>query len=110
MPQRSFTDFIVGVLACASVLGFYVVLRESEAAADERRRQARRFAEERWNLPLKRKRRRTVEDSCRHCSGSGDCLSCAPQPCRICKGAGLQPRDATLVPRLTALWDGAAFD
>lgn len=110
MARRSFTDFMVGALACVSVFVFCGLLRESEAAAERRRHDAHLLAQERWRLPFKRHRRRTLDDICRHCGGTGNCASCAPQACRICAGAGLQPRDATLVPRLTALWDGAGFD
>ncbi len=31
-----------------------------------------------------------------------------PATCRVCRGSGLQPRDATLVERLNELWDGVA--
>jgi hypothetical protein len=54
MKDRSFTDFMVGALACISVLGVYAVMRDADAAYVERRRQAAA----RWALP--RKRRRTV--------------------------------------------------
>jgi hypothetical protein len=110
MVRRSFTDFVIGAFACVSVFVFAALLPEKQAAAEKRRHVAHQPTEERWQLPSKRHRRRTLDDVCRHCSGSGNCRSCAPQPCRICSGAGLQPRDATLVPRLTALWDGASFD
>ena len=104
MRDRSFADFMVGALACISVLGFYAVLRESEFYQEERRRRAA----ERWNLPRRKRRRRSPEDDCRHCSGSGACRECNPSPCRVCKGSGLQPRDAAIVDRLSAIWDGGA--
>ena len=116
MRDRTFADFMAGALACISVLGFYAVLRESRLAgplgepelplqqrAGERTRDA-----ERWALPRKRRRRRSPEDDCRHCVGSGTCAECAPAACRVCKGTGLQPHDAALVSRLCTLWDGAA--
>ncbi len=64
----------------------------------------------RWTLPPKarRRRHRVAEDCCRHCKGSGHCEACMPATCRVCRGSGLQPRDATLVTRLTGLWDGAS--
>ena len=37
-----------------------------------------------------------------------ECAECAPAPCRVCKGNGLQPHDEAIASRLTALWDGAA--
>ena len=104
MRDRSFADFMVGALACISVLGFYAVLKETELGAEARRRQAAA----KWTLPRKRKKRRSPEDDCRHCTGTGECEECAPAPCRICKGNGLQPHDAGIKSRLTALWDGAA--
>lgn len=101
MKDRSFADFMVGALACISVLGFYAVLKETEMLHEQRRRQAA----ERWSLPRKRKRRRSPEDDCRHCTGTGECEECAPSPCRVCKGNGLQPHDAAIASRLTALWN-----
>jgi len=103
MRDRSFADFMVGALACISVLGFYAVLKDSELAQEQRKRQAA----ERWALPRKRKRRRSPEDDCRHCTGTGECGECAPSPCRICRGNGLQPHDATVTSRLNALWNPA---
>jgi len=102
MKDRSFADFMVGALACISVLGFYVILRDADAAYVERRKQAAA----RWALPRKRRRRRTPEDLCRHCGGSGTCDACGDESCRICHGNGLQPRDEALVMRLTSMWDG----
>lgn len=95
---------MVGALACVSVLGFYALVKETELAREERRLRAAA----RWALPRKRRRRRSPEDDCRHCTGSGTCRDCAPAACRVCTGSGLQPRDAVTVRRLTALWDGAA--
>jgi hypothetical protein len=104
MKDRAFTDFVVGALACVSVLGFCAVLKETELYREtERRRDA-----ERWALPQKKRRRRSPEDDCRHCTGSGVCEDCAPTPCRVCKGSGLQPHDRDIAARLTSLWDGAA--
>ncbi|HTJ26623.1 MAG TPA: hypothetical protein VMA36_10695 [Candidatus Limnocylindria bacterium] len=94
---------MVGAIACVSVLGFYAVLKESEFYQEERRRRAA----ERWMLPRRKRRRRSPEDDCRHCVGTGVCEECAPTPCRLCQGTGIQPRDEALVSRLTALWDGA---
>ena len=104
MRDRSFADFMAGALACISVLGFYALLKETELAHEQRRRRAA----ERWTLPKKRKRRRSPEDDCRHCTGTGHCAECAPEPCRVCSGVGLQPHDAAIASRLTRLWDGAA--
>jgi hypothetical protein len=102
MKDRSFADFMVGALACISVLGFYAVMRDADAAFMERRRQAAA----RWALPRKRRRRRTPEDLCRHCGGSGSCEACGVDACRVCRGNGLQPRDEALVTRLSLMWDG----
>ncbi|GAC1402721.1 MAG: hypothetical protein NVSMB64_03010 [Candidatus Velthaea sp.] len=102
MRDRSFADFMVGALACISVLGFYAVIRDADASVEEQRR----LAEARWDLPRKRRRRRTPEDYCRHCGGNGACDACGPQSCRICRGSGLQPHDQSLLPRLSAMWDG----
>ncbi len=101
MRDRSFADFMVGALACMSVLGFYAVLKETELHQEQRKRQAA----QRWALPRKRKRRRSPEDDCRHCTGTGECDDCAPQACRVCNGAGLQPHDAAIASRLAALWN-----
>ena len=104
MRDRTFADFMVGALACISVLGFYAVLRETEFYADERRRRVA----ERWALPPRKRRARSPEDVCRHCTGTGVCDECAPAHCRVCQGSGAQPHDEALVSRLSALWDGAA--
>jgi hypothetical protein len=104
MNKRSFADLMVGVLAYVSLTGLAAIA--VEPAAGSRVRTA--VADERWSLPLKRRRRRVREDACRHCSGSGACVACMPATCRVCRGTGLQPRDATLVPRLTELWNGAS--
>ena len=104
MRDRSFADFLVGALACISVLGVCAVIKETEFCREQRRREAA----QKWALPRKRRRHRTPEDDCRHCTGTGVCEECAPTPCRVCKGSGLQPRDAALTSRLAALWDGAA--
>jgi hypothetical protein len=102
MRDRTFADFMVGVLACISVLGVYAVLKESELA----RAEAHRRATVRWELPRPRRRRRSPEDDCRHCAGRGACSECAPEACRVCAGSGRQPRDETIDRRLTSLWDG----
>jgi hypothetical protein len=52
MKERSFADFMVGALACISVLGFYAVMRDADAAYLERRRKAAA----RWVLPCERPR------------------------------------------------------
>ena len=103
MRDRSFADFMVGALACISVLGLCAVLKDTELY----REQERRRAEQRWQLPRRRRRRRSPEDDCRHCTGSGICNECAPTPCRVCKGTGLQPHDTGIASRLALLWDGA---
>ncbi|HEY0382859.1 MAG TPA: hypothetical protein VGC72_11745 [Candidatus Elarobacter sp.] len=108
MRDRTFADFMAGALACISVLGFYAVLRETERCQHQRGEERRRSEAERWALPRKRRRRHSPEDDCRHCTGSGACEECTPSPCRVCKGTGLQPRDAAVVSRLAMLWDGAA--
>jgi hypothetical protein len=100
MNNRSFADLMVGVLAYVSLSGLAAIAADPAAAVAPRR-------DERWSLPIKRRRRRVREDACRHCSGSGHCDACMPATCRVCRGAGLQPRDETLVPRLTELWNGA---
>jgi hypothetical protein len=102
MKERSFADFMVGALACISVLGFYAVMRDADAAYLERRRKAAA----RWVLPRKRRRLRTPEDLCRHCAGTGSCEACGDEACRVCRGNGLQPRDEALVTRLALMWDG----
>lgn len=105
MTNRKFGDLVAGLLACVSVLGgCFALLREAEGYA---RRQRRRAAQ-RWSLPHRDERYRSPEDDCRHCGGSGACPQCAPGACRVCRGAGLQPHDGTVVSRLCALWDGAA--
>ena len=98
MNSRSFADLMVGVLAYVSLSGLAAIAEpatERKAAPDAR-----------WALPVKRRRRRVREDACRHCTGSGECDACMPSTCRVCRGTGLQPRDATLMPRLTELWNG----
>ena len=97
MNNRSFADLMVGVLAYVSLSGLAAIAAEPVAA---------RKPEPRWSLPVKRRLRRVREDACRHCSGSGHCDACMPATCRVCRGTGLQPRDATLLPRLTELWNG----
>jgi hypothetical protein len=104
MRDRSFADFMVGALACISVLGFCAMLKETEFMQEQRKRQAA----EKWTLPRKRRRRRSPEDDCRHCTGSGACDECAPAPSRVCKGSGLQPHDASLATRLNAIWNPSA--
>ncbi len=104
MKDRSFTDLMVGALACISVLGICAILKETELYREEQRRRAA----ERWTLPRKRRRRRSPEDDCRHCTGTGTCEECAPSACRVCKGSGLQPHDDAIVSRLSILWDGTA--
>jgi hypothetical protein len=104
MNKRSFADLMVGVLAFVSLTGLAAIA--VEPGAGSRNRTA--VADERWSLPVKRRRRRVREDACRHCSGSGTCDACMPATCRVCRGTGLQPRDASLVPRLTELWNGAS--
>jgi hypothetical protein len=99
MKSRSFADLLIGVLAYVSLS---IILAATNVAM-------RRDPDTRWTLPVaKRRRRRGIEDACRHCSGTGHCEACSPATCRVCRGSGLQPRDATLVPRLTALWDGSS--
>jgi hypothetical protein len=101
MNKRSFGDLMIGVLA-------YVSLSGLAAIAVDRGKTPKPRVDERWSLPVKRRRRRVREDACRHCSGSGQCDACVPAPCRVCRGTGLQPRDASLVPRLTELWNGGS--
>ena len=48
---------------------------------------------------MKRVRRRVREDACRHCSGTGRNEDRTLVACRPCRGTGLQPRDASLLPR-----------
>jgi hypothetical protein len=104
MKDRTFADFMVGALACVSVLGLYAIVKETEYyRAEQRKRDAIR-----WALPRKRRRRRSPEDDCRHCTGTGVCADCGPSACRVCRGTGLQPHDSALITRLSALWDGAA--
>ncbi len=104
MRDHAFADFMVGALTCISVLGLCAVLKETEVYQQQRVRRAT----EKWALPRKRRRSRSPEDDCRHCTGTGACDECGPSPCRVCTGTGLQPRDEATVYRLTALWDGAA--
>ena len=101
MKDRSFADFMIGALACISVLGFCAVLKETEFYQEERQRRAGA----RWTLPRTRRRRRSPEDDCRHCTGTGACSECGPAPCRVCKGSGLQPHDSHIASRLAAIWD-----
>ncbi len=108
MRDRIFADFMAGALACISVIGFYAVLRGTELQAEQRRDERDRWESQRWALPRKRRRRHSPEDDCRHCTGCGTCDECAPAPCRVCQGTGLQPRDAAIVSRLAMIWDGAA--
>ncbi len=103
MKDRSFADFLVGALACVSVLGMCAMLKETELHREERNRRDA----ERWALPRKKRRRRSPEDDCRHCAGCGVCGECAPGPCRVCRGTGLQPHDTATAARLAALWDGS---
>ncbi len=107
MNKRSFADLMVGVLAYASLTGLVALAAESAGQPAEPRGGRWVQIDERWMLPMKRRRRRVREDACRHCNGSGQCEACMPATCRMCRGTGLQPRDATLVPRLTELWNGA---
>jgi hypothetical protein len=104
MKDRTFADFLIGALACVSVLGLCAMVKETDLSREERNR----HDAERWALPRKKRRRRSPEDDCRHCTGSGVCEECAPQPCRVCQGSGLQPHDEATVARLASLWDGAA--
>ena len=69
MKNRSFADLMVGVLAYVSLTGLAAIA--IEAAPSGHRAVA--VADERWALPVKRRRRRVREDACRHCSGSGSC-------------------------------------
>jgi hypothetical protein len=98
MNTRSFADLMVGVVAYVSLSGLAAI---AEPAVERNH-----APDDRWELPVKRRRRRVREDACKHCSGSGQCDACRPATCRVCRGLGLQPRDATLVPRLTELWNG----
>jgi hypothetical protein len=108
MNKRSFADLMVGVLAYVSLSGLAAIAVEPGAVPRESTPESTPDPDERWSLPVKRRRRRVREDACRHCSGSGECTACMPATCRVCRGTGLQPRDATLVPRLTELWNGAS--
>jgi hypothetical protein len=98
MNNRSFADFWVSVLAFVSLALLAAITAEPLLAR-------RAVAEDRWSLAVK-PRRRVREDACRHCSGKGECDACLPTTCHVCRGSGLQPRDVTLVPRLTELWNG----
>jgi hypothetical protein len=104
MNKRSFADLLVGVLAYVSLTGLAAIA--VEPAIRGKGRSA--HSDERWALPVKRRRRRVREDACRHCSGTGQCDACMPATCRVCRGTGLQPRDASLLPRLTELWNGVS--
>jgi hypothetical protein len=100
MKSRSFADLLIGVLAYVSLTALASAAATKPVPAPAR--------DARWTLPAKkRRRRRSVEDACRHCAGSGHCEACMPATCRVCRGSGLQPRDATLVERLNLLWDGS---
>jgi len=103
MKSRSFADLLVGVLA-------YVCLCSLTTIAPPKNVGRARTSDRRWTLPARAKRRprRTAEDACRHCAGSGHCDACMPATCRVCRGSGLQPHDAALVERLNELWDGVA--
>ena len=103
MQERTFAAFVIDTLACVSMLGVCAVLHDRELARNEAWLDARK-----WKLPRSRRRSGSPEDDCRHCSGSGLCVECAPEPCRVCCGDGVQPQDEGLVNRLSALWDGAA--
>ena len=101
MKSRSFADLMVGVLAYVSLAGLAAVSTHAAPRA--------RVADRRWSLPARRRpRRRVAEDACRHCAGSGHCAACLPVGCRVCRGSGLQPRDASIVDRLNELWDGVS--
>jgi hypothetical protein len=102
MKSRSFGDLVIGMVAYVSLSGLIAFVSEPV--------QRRRTADRRWTLPLKqrRRRRRVAEDACRHCKGTGHCEACMPATCRVCRGAGLQPRDTALVTRLNELWDGVS--
>ncbi len=100
VKPRSFAGLLAGALA-------YVSLSALAAIAAEPAPRARNARDGRWRLPVKRLRRKVAEDACRHCGGNGRCDACTPETCRVCRGTGLQPRDASLVPRLIELWDGA---
>ena len=88
MKDRKFPDSIVGTIVTLSLLGVYAVTRGEL---------------ERWALPPRR-RRRSAEDACTHCEGSGFCETCAPVPCRVCRGRGVMMRDERLVVRLAEMW------
>lgn len=114
MKDRSIVDFMCGAAACISVLGFYMILRDRGAAGGTRRAlpapaPAPAKADDRYTLGAvgRKRRRRSVEDDCRHCAGSGQCQECLPAPCRVCRGRGLQPRDESLIVRLNQLWGAA---
>ena len=104
MNKRSFADLMVGVLAYVSLTGLAAIAADPPPGTKEPAART----DERWALPVKRRRRRVREDACRHCSGTGHCDACMPATCRVCRGTGLQPRDASLLPRLTELWNGVS--
>jgi hypothetical protein len=100
MNKRSFADLVVGVLAYVSLTGVLALTAPPPG-------RPKRTGEGRWSLPVKRVRRRVREDACRHCSGTGQSADRTLVACRHCRGTGLQPRDASLLLRLTELWNGA---
>jgi hypothetical protein len=105
MKERSFADFLIGALACMSLLAVYTLVNATQTDAPRAAEPERsRHDDGRFELPKRRRRKRTVEDTCRHCAGSGACVQCGPQPCRVCRGNGIQPRDPALIARLDALW------
>lgn len=99
MNNRSFGELMVGVLAYVSLTGLIALASRSGGRPS-------RAGDRRWNLPVKRVRRRVREDACRHCRGTGHNDERTLVACRPCRGTGLQPRDASLLPRLTDLWNG----
>jgi hypothetical protein len=112
MRDRTIPDLMLGALACVSVLGLYAITRETVGVptrrrTDEETTMHRRASDvAKWELPRQSMHRETPEDYCRHCTGSGVCESCGPASCRICRGSGVQPQDASLLPRLSLMWDG----
>ena len=100
MKDRSFAELLVGAL-CISLLGALTLMATTPPTAAPAPTQR---DEARWELPKRRRRKRTIEDACRHCTGSGTCAQCTPEPCRVCQGNGVQPRDPALIARLDALW------
>jgi len=107
MKDRSFADFLIGALACISLAAVYTLVNTAQAESSRASApvgELRRHADGRFELPKRRRRKRTIEDACRHCGGSGSCTQCGPEPCRVCRGNGAQPRDPKLIARLDALW------